>query len=364
MCSTAGIQSKTPLMALPNELFLKVASHLKSFRDLNSLVCTSRRFHTMFNADLYRRVVAADDIVLYYTVCWVLSSYRLASLTLLLDNGLSVNYTVCSKNGHGRFYSRQENMLYFLCELIDQESSVPLARLLIHRGADIGWSRDSFSDSVLCRAISNNNYPIAALLLEHGADVNAAEHNGYRALHFACERMDADNPEMVHLLIAHGADIEARSECGDTPLTIFEFDDHKPRIMAALLEHGADAGVHNDIGETPLHCVSAWLGSEHHELAKSLLEHGADVKATTDQGETPLHWLLMHRWSPGGLFMARFLLENGADVNAVSNDGHSILQYALSHFCTVDVVALLLEYGADVSQLNTEERQILTEFLS
>jgi hypothetical protein len=51
-------------MTLPNELFLEVASHLKSFKDLNSLVRTSRFFHGMFNIQLYRRAVAADRRVL------------------------------------------------------------------------------------------------------------------------------------------------------------------------------------------------------------------------------------------------------------------------------------------------------------
>jgi hypothetical protein len=264
MCSTEGIRSKSPLMTLPNELFLEVASHLKSFKDLNSLVRTSRRFHTMFNTDLYRRAVAAPDIVLYYIVRCVLSAYQLASLTLLLDNGLPVNYKCTRKYGHAVFRC-DESMLYFLCRRKDQERSVPLARLLLQRGADMDWNGDSFSDSVLFTAIRSRNYQIAALLLIHGADVNAAEDDQRRALHIAIAcAMDSyeDNPEMVHLLIAHGADIEARCDCGDTPLIVSS--EGNPRIMAALLEHGADAGVHNDIGETPLHHASTWFGSEHH----------------------------------------------------------------------------------------------------
>jgi ankyrin repeat protein len=53
--------------------------------------------------------------------------------------------------------------------------------------------------------------------------------------------------------------------------------------------------------------------------------------------------------------MAKFLLENGADVNAISNDGSSPLKCALRADCGTDVVALLLEHGADVSVLDTKE---------
>jgi hypothetical protein len=59
-----------------------VASHLKSFKDLNSLARTSRFFHMMFNPHLYRRAIAADRIVLDGIVGWVLSGHRLASLRL------------------------------------------------------------------------------------------------------------------------------------------------------------------------------------------------------------------------------------------------------------------------------------------
>jgi hypothetical protein len=164
--------SKSLLLKLPNGLFIEVASHLESFQDLNSLVRTSRLVHEMFNSHLYRRAVAADAIVFDDLVSWVLSEYRLTSLTLLLDNGLSVDYT-------GRFTGDryEESMLCFLCGLHDQERSATLARVLIQRGADttkVKSGRDS--DTVLKRALLQDNFPILALFLgqrgrcQHGGD--------------------------------------------------------------------------------------------------------------------------------------------------------------------------------------------------
>jgi hypothetical protein len=248
--------SKSLLLKLPNELFIEVASHLESFQDFNSLVRTSRLVHEMFNSHLYRRVVAADAIVLDDVVNWVLSEYRLTSLTLLLDNGLSVDYT-------GRFTGDryEESMLCFLCGLHDQERSATLARVLIQRGADttkVKSGRDS--DTVLKRALLQDNFPILALFLGHGTDVNTAEIDGRPPLHFA-SYIPWDKAEMIHFIIAHGADIEARthvadikarSDVGDTPLILYTRN-YNYRATAALLEHGADAGVHNKRGETPLH---------------------------------------------------------------------------------------------------------------
>jgi hypothetical protein len=131
MCSTEGISCKSPLLGLANELFFEVASHLNQFKDLNSLARTSRFFHRMFNPQLYRRAVAADHSVLNRIVSRVLnassdSRCRLASLTLLLDHGLSVDHA-------GKFYGelRAETMLGYLCTRDETDTTISLARLLI-----------------------------------------------------------------------------------------------------------------------------------------------------------------------------------------------------------------------------------------
>jgi ankyrin repeat protein len=339
-----GISGMPPLLGLPNELFFEVGSHLKSFKDLNSLVRTSQFFHGVCNTELYRRAVTADDAVLNAIVGCVLSRYRLASLTLLLDNGLSVNHT--GKFDGGQL---QEPMLHFLCRLSDQGRSVPLARLLIQRGADTKAGSGTSSGMVLQRALEYGNCPIVALLLEHGADVNAAEIDGLPPLHYASKIKLTDgretpdgreNPDMIHFLIAHGADIEARSATGDTPL-ILSSRRGNHQVMAALLEHGADAGAHNERGETALGLASSWIESQHHELAKSLLKHGAIINAPNMSGLTPLHL----GESP---FVAKFLLDNGAEVNAISNDGICPLHWAAADRNGAALVALLLHYGANV----------------
>jgi ankyrin repeat protein len=348
---TEGFSSKSLLPGLPTELIFEVLSHLESFKDLNSLVRTSRFFHA-FNCNLYRRAVAADPMVLDVIVGWVLSDHRLDSLTLLLDNGLSVHHT-------GRYlvhagsvpHSRPEkSMLCFLSEL-RQNQSVPLARLLLQRSTD---SRDF--NTALDAATRHGNYPIVALLLEHGVRPCFTDMHG-GLLHSVC-RLANDDAEMVRLLIAYGADIEARSADGNTPLLLAS-QQHKAYIMVALLQHGANAGVRNNFGQTPLHHAALWFDGRYHGLAKALLTHGAIVEATDDaRGETPLHWALKSS-KRNMIFMMTFLLENGANANRVTKDGLTPLQCALNAGRCTDEIVLLLGHGVNVRELGTTERRQL-----
>jgi hypothetical protein len=210
-----------------------VASHLESFKDLNSLVRTSHLFHGMFNRHLYRRAVAADRRVLDDIVGWVLKRCRLDSLTLLLDNGLSVNHT-----GKFDLYGSEKTMLRFLCRCVyPQECATPLARLLIQRGTDLEV-KDENSETVIYDAIRRHDCDFVALLLAQGADPNAVRW-GDNPVVLAAKAQDA---RKVNLLVAHGADINGRGEDGNTPLIVAILW-QKYDIIPVLLAHGADVGV-------------------------------------------------------------------------------------------------------------------------
>jgi ankyrin repeat protein len=79
-------------------------------------------------------------------------------------------------------------------------------------------------------AAAARNARAVALLLEHGANVNAAQNGGYTALHSAAHNGDV---ETVKLLLEKGADPSLTSDDGRTPLEMARLDNHT-EVIALL----------------------------------------------------------------------------------------------------------------------------------
>jgi ankyrin repeat protein len=106
------------------------------------------------------------------------------------------------------------------------------------------------------------------LLLDRGADVNAAARNAQRvtALHAAVAGPD---PDIARLLLDHGADPNARQEAGFTALHSVALKGLID-LARALIAAGADAQAKNDAGATP-----ADLATEKHHHALAAMLKGA-----------------------------------------------------------------------------------------
>jgi ankyrin repeat protein len=279
------------LLAFPNGILFEVASYLDTFEDLHCLALTSRFFYTVFNGLLYRRVFDADPTVREDIVAWVLCNHKLAALTSLLDNGLSVDQklhieTFLPSQGCVGF-----DMLRCLCcHLSDEEGSARLVRLLIERGADIE-AKDKDGQTVL-HVAARGDYPITALLLEHGADVNVTDVHGITPLH-AASRENSDG-NIVKLLVAQGAVVNARDEDGYTPLHVACFGGNSAAIQL-LLAHGAIVNARAEDGRTPVHLV---IDRAYRDAAATciqlLLAHGADASVHKNQRTRAQHSLKNH----------------------------------------------------------------------
>jgi ankyrin repeat protein len=252
--------SRPPIMTLPNELIFDVASHLESFKDLNSLLRTTRRFHTLLNTHLYRLAVAADETVREDIVWWVLSKYQVSSLRLLLDKGLSVQLKLLNKFRLYRYGIRVPvDLLRLICDLSDQKRCVPLARLLIERGADI--EAHSVFGTVLHKAVSTDNFSITELLLTHGADTNAIDYRGRTPLHWICERHLLRNQVLLaQVLLDHGADSDINAVMNNGRSPLFEaFVWKNWEMCTLLLDRGADTSRwHSSKRKQLLRRVERW----------------------------------------------------------------------------------------------------------
>lgn len=200
--------------------------------------------------------------------------------------------------------------------------------------------------SALGIAVANAHYELAAMLLDKGADPNAAE-QGWTALHTISnvrnggQGNNTPSPEgsgsmgsleFVRYMAKHGANLNARvtskvrfgesalNHVGATPFLLAARTADAP-LMKVLAELGADPLLPNADNSTPL-MVAAGLGTrspgedagtekEALEAVKLALELGNDVNAVDNNGETAMHGAAYKQFPA----VVKLLAENGADIN-------------------------------------------------
>ena len=206
-------------------------------------------------------------------------------------------------------------------------------------------------------------------LLAEGAAVDAAQADGFTALHWAAQW---DHAVLAELLIGAGADVDATDRYGVSPL-VLACTNASPGMVTRLLKAGADPHTAQATGETVLMTCArggvvdavtpllaagvdvnageatngqtalmwaAWEG--HTDVVRTLLAHGAEVDARTTTGYTALVLAAREAY----LETTKALLEAGADVNAVATDGTSALLVATIRR-HIDYAEFLLGQGAD-----------------
>jgi pyruvate/2-oxoglutarate dehydrogenase complex dihydrolipoamide acyltransferase (E2) component len=179
----------------------------------------------------------------------------------------------------------------------DMES--PEVKLALREKAE---ELDEGKKDMLVHQASEDALPkVAEVLLEHGADANAAGEDGWAPLHRAALN---GNPAVAEVLLKGGAAVNVR----------------------------IPDGLHAEWA--PLHIAG------NPEVAEVLLEHGADVDAREEDGQTPLHWAALND-NPE---VAKVLIESGADVNAV---GGPLVEQTPLDMCDdgSDVARLLHRHG-------------------
>lgn len=128
-----------------------------------------------------------------------------------------------------------------------------IAEILVRHGANLearirlGKNLELASKeglTILHKAVGSDNVPLAKLLLELGADVNANAAFGMRAVHRAVAK---GSFEMTKLLLDSGADLTLLTEEGWTPLHSAARYGHK-EICELLMQYGADASARTNNG--------------------------------------------------------------------------------------------------------------------
>jgi uncharacterized protein len=213
------------------------------------------------------------------------------------------------------------------------------------------------SPATLANLIQTGNRRAALDKIRAGVDVNEAQLDGTRPIHWAVYRVDY---ELLDALLARKAKVDVANEFGATPLAeAAKLGD--ARLVKKLLDAGASPEAANADGQTALMLA---IKTGESPVVEMLLKAGANVNAVEKfHNQTPLMWAAAAPKNAGEI--VKMLLAKGASVKAralaydwpsqITSEpraqyrpvgGLTALLYAAREGC-FDCVEALLAAGAD-----------------
>jgi len=157
---------------------------------------------------------------------------------------------------------RGETPLYLACSI-----NINIVELLLRYGAEINKIIRFGGDTVLSKAISNENIKMIKLLLDNDANPNLGDDKNNTPLQVAASNRNDINTELRKYLLDN--------DKNNTSLQLSEsnHNDINTEIIKLLLQYGADINSKNLVGVTPLFFACL---QENILNIDTLLEYGAD----------------------------------------------------------------------------------------
>lgn len=194
---------------------------------------------------------------------------------------------------------------------------------------------------LLHKAIKEANNDEVERLLKMGANLNATDMNGFKALHWATV---CGNLELVKKFIAQGADILATNQYNESLLHLSAWCGHI-ELVKFLLEQGLDPNQVSGKNKTP---ISGAIEFGYPEIVDLLIKSGAK----TDSREVPLPKLLCRYAREGNLEeLAKWLNSAGPieseiklqllnQIDLTTENGIHLLKLFLTKFEHIDFATI------------------------
>ena len=217
---------------------------------------------------------------------------------------------------------------------------VDIVRTLVKHKANVNARIDSGDTPLILAARHGHDNVVYVLLSDPQCLMDAKGQDGYTALHYSCRYGHVD---IVRTLVKHKANVNARTDSGDTPLTLAASIKHDNVVHALLSDSQCLVDAKDQDGYTALH-YSCRYG--HVDIVKTLVNHKANVNARTGSGDTPLTLAAMNKHDN----VVHALSDYNCEVLAKGKNAYTALLHLSCKRGYVGVVmTLLTEHKANVN---------------
>ncbi|HZT41835.1 MAG TPA: ankyrin repeat domain-containing protein [Chthonomonadaceae bacterium] len=209
-------------------------------------------------------------------------------------------------------------------------------------------TRQGRLDFALITAIQKDDTPGAIAALKEGADANAVvkrkpSHSFWKILldrwfdrshrdphpptallvalgDASASEINKDDAKIINVLLEHGANPNAMDTEGYRPLQLAQ-ESGRLDIMRMLLDHGANPDVSYPYGLNALDRAALWGDPNEIEL---LLSRGANINIRDQEGKTPLMYAVENQREEN----IRSFIAHHADLQIKDPQGHTVLTRA------------------------------------
>ncbi|RXJ87893.1 ankyrin repeat domain-containing protein [Arcobacter sp. CECT 8985] len=226
--------------------------------------------------------------------------------------------------------------------------------------------------------------------LEKGADINHIDYEGNTVLMELIQEIISTPPTekekvknligMIPWLIDENVDYNLCNKNGDNALMLATKNNHI-KVVETLLDYDVDPNYINDKNETAL-AFAAIKGKSNIDLVSLLLDYGARPNISDENGKTIIEKLIeieLHLRNKKKLKMKarqfinenenyksvleEILLNGEVNLTMLNSEGNPYFFDAVEHG-NIDLVKMLVKYGADINQKNKDGYNIIYHYMS